>query len=46
VAGWAGYLAVVGGLFLRAPRIPGAKSRPEHETSARPSAHIETDASR
>jgi high-affinity iron transporter len=46
VVGWAGYLTVVGGLFLRAPRIPGAKSRPEHETSARPSAHIETDAPR
>jgi high-affinity iron transporter len=44
VAGWAGYLVVVGGLFLRAPRMPGAKSRPEHETSARTSAHVETDA--
>ena len=46
VVGWAGYLAVVGGLFLRAPRIPGTKPRPEHETSARPSAHTETDAAR
>ncbi|MDQ4107469.1 MAG: FTR1 family protein [Actinomycetota bacterium] len=46
VVGWTGYLAVVGGLFLRAPRMPGAKSRPEQETSARHSAHIETDAPR
>jgi high-affinity iron transporter len=46
VVGWAGYLSVVGGLFLRAPRIPGAKSRPDHETSATSSAHMETDASR
>ena len=46
VAGWAGYLAVVGGLFLRAPRMPGTKSRPEHETSARTSTNVETDAPR
>jgi high-affinity iron transporter len=44
LAGWAGYLAVVGGLFLRSPRMPGTKSRPEHETSATASAHVETDA--
>lgn len=46
VAGWAGYLVVVGGLFLRAPRMPGTKSRPEHETSATASAQVETDAPR
>jgi high-affinity iron transporter len=46
VVGWAGYLSFVGGLFLQAPRIFGAKSRPEQETSATPSAHMETDASR
>jgi hypothetical protein len=34
---------VVGGLFLRRPVVPGTKSRPEHETSARTSAHVETD---
>jgi hypothetical protein len=37
------YLLVVGGLFLRRPVVPGTKSRPEHETSARTSAHVETD---
>jgi high-affinity iron transporter len=46
VAGWAGYLAVVGGLFLRAPRMPGTKSRPEHETSTATSAPVESDAPR
>jgi high-affinity iron transporter len=46
VVGWASYLVVVGGLFLRTPRVPGTKSRPEHETSGRTSAHVETDASR
>ncbi len=46
VVGWAGYLVVVGGLFLRAPRMPAAKSRPEHETSVASSAHVETDAPR
>jgi high-affinity iron transporter len=43
VAGWAGYLLVIGGLFLRMPKMPGSKSRPEHETSARTSSHVETD---
>ena len=33
VVGWAAYLVVVGGLFLRTPRMPASKSRPEHETS-------------
>jgi high-affinity iron transporter len=44
VVGWAGYLVVVGGLFLRAPRMPATKPRPEHETSVTSSAHVETDA--
>ncbi len=44
VVGWAGYLAVVGGFFLRAPKMPGTKSRPEHETSTRTSTQVETDA--
>jgi high-affinity iron transporter len=44
VVGWAGYLAVVGGLFLRAPKMPGTKSRSEHETSTRTSTHVDTDA--
>jgi high-affinity iron transporter len=44
VVGWAAYLVVVGGFFLRTPGVPGSKSRPEHETSTRASAHIETDA--
>jgi high-affinity iron transporter len=43
VVGWGAYLLVVGGLFLRRPVVPGTKSRPEHETSARTSAHVETD---
>jgi high-affinity iron transporter len=43
VAGWAAYLMLVGGLFLRRPTVPGTKSRPEHETSARTSSHAETD---
>jgi hypothetical protein len=37
---------VVGGFFLRTPSVPGTKSRPEHETSATASAHVETDAPR
>jgi high-affinity iron transporter len=44
VVAWAGYLAVVGGLFLRAPRMPGTQSRPEHETSPSASTHVDTDA--
>ncbi len=46
VVGWAAYLVVVGGFFLRTPNVPGTKSRPEHETSGRTPTHIETDASR
>jgi high-affinity iron transporter len=46
VVGWAAYLVVVGGFFLRTPSVPGTKSRPEHETSATASAHVETDAPR
>jgi high-affinity iron transporter len=45
VVGWAAYLVVVGGLFLRTPRVPGTKSRPEHETSGRTPSQVETDAS-
>lgn len=46
VAGWAAYLVIVGGLFLRTPAMPGgAKSRPEDETSTMTTAHVETDAS-
>ena len=44
VVGWAAYLVTVGGLFLRAPKLPGMKSRPEHETSSSASTHVETDA--
>jgi high-affinity iron transporter len=44
VVGWLGYLTVVGGFFLRAPSMPGFKSRPEHETSTRTSTQVETDA--
>jgi high-affinity iron transporter len=43
VVGWAGYLLMIGGLFLRMPKMAGMKSRPEHETSARTSAHVDTD---
>ena len=46
VLGWTAYLAVVGGFFLRGPTVPGTKSRPQHETSAAASAHVETDAPR
>ena len=46
VVGWAAYLVVVGGLFLRGPTLPGTKSRPEHETSAASATHVETDATR
>lgn len=44
VSGWVGYLAVVGGSFLRTPKPPGTKSRPQHEASASASVHAETDA--
>jgi high-affinity iron transporter len=43
VVAWAGYLAVIGGFFLRAPTMPGTKSRPEHETSTSASAHVDAD---
>lgn len=46
VVGWAAYLLVVGGLFLRGPALPGAKSRPEHETSVTSARHAETDTTR
>ncbi|HEX6581211.1 MAG TPA: iron uptake transporter permease EfeU [Actinomycetota bacterium] len=46
VVGWAAYLVVVGGLFLRRPGVPLANSRPEHETSVTGATHVETDASR
>lgn len=45
VLGWTAYLAVVGGLFLRRPKTPGEKSRPEHEASTTASSHAGTDAS-
>lgn len=44
VAGWLGYLVVVGALYLRRPVMPGAKSRPEQETSAARASQVETDA--
>jgi high-affinity iron transporter len=43
VVGWAAYLVTVGGLFLRTTRFTGMKSRPQHETSAAASTHVETD---
>ena len=43
VVGWAGYLIAVGGLFLRTPPMPGSKSRPEQEASARTSTQVERD---
>ena len=46
VVGWAAYLVVVGGFFLRTPSMPGTKSRPEHETSGRTSVQVETEATR
>ncbi|MCD6020578.1 MAG: iron transporter [Actinomycetia bacterium] len=46
VVGWAAYLLVVGGLFLRGPALPGTKSRPEHETSVTSARHAETDTTR
>jgi high-affinity iron transporter len=46
VVGWAAYLVVVGALFLRAPAMPGAKSRPEHETSTVASAGADRDVAR
>ena len=46
VVGWAAYLVVVGGLFLRQPVQPGTKSRPEHVTSVTSARHAETDTTR
>ncbi len=46
VVGWAAYLLVVGGLFLRGSALPGTKSRPEHETSVTGARHAETDTTR
>jgi high-affinity iron transporter len=46
VVGWAAYLVIVGGLFLRNPAVLAAKSRPEHETSSVPASQVETDAPR
>ena len=43
VVGWAAYLVAVGSLFLRTPRFAGMKSRPQHETSAAASTHVESD---
>jgi hypothetical protein len=37
---------VVGGLFLRTPRMAGTKSRPQHETSTRGASPAPTDATR
>jgi len=46
VVGWAAYLVIVGAFFLRQLPMPGAKSRPEHETSPATASPIETDAPR
>jgi high-affinity Fe2+/Pb2+ permease len=46
VLGWAAYLVTVGGFFLRTPKPPGTKSRPQHEASATTATHVETDAGR
>ena len=46
VVGWAAYLVVVGGLFLRRSVQSGTKSRPEHETSVTSARHVETDTTR
>jgi high-affinity iron transporter len=46
VLGWAAYLVTVGALFLRTPKPPGTKSRPQHEASATTATHVETDAAR
>jgi high-affinity iron transporter len=46
VVGWAGYLVIVGALYMRAPVVPGSKSRPEHETSAMTSTVVESDRNR
>jgi high-affinity iron transporter len=46
VVGWAAYLVVVGGSFLRRSAVTPAKSRPEHETSVTGATHAETDATR
>jgi high-affinity iron transporter len=46
VLGWVAYLVTVGGFFLRTPKPPGTKSRPQHEASATTATHVETDAAR
>jgi high-affinity iron transporter len=46
VVGWAGYLIVVGGLFLRTPSAPGEKSRPQHEASSTTATARDTDVAR
>jgi high-affinity iron transporter len=46
VLGWAAYLVTVGAFFLRTPKPPGTKSRPQHEASATTATHVDTDATR
>lgn len=46
VAGWLGYLLVVGLLFLRPPAVPGSKSRPQQEASTPTSTTVESDVTR
>ncbi|HET9671461.1 MAG TPA: iron uptake transporter permease EfeU [Actinomycetota bacterium] len=46
IVGWAGYLVLIGALYLRPPAVPGSKSRPEHETSGVASPTIDRDAAR
>lgn len=46
VVGWAGYLIVVGGLFLRTPKMPGEKSRPQHEASSTAATARDSDVAR
>jgi high-affinity iron transporter len=46
VVGWAAYVVVVGTLFLRAPAMPGTKSRPQHETSSVATASVDHDVTR
>jgi high-affinity iron transporter len=42
VVAWLGYLVVVGALYMRPPAEPGAKSRPERETSTVSSPTLES----
>jgi high-affinity iron transporter len=46
VVGWAAYLIVVGGLFLRTPTPVGEKSRPLPETSPAAATARDTDVAR